>query len=47
LRWSELITGQLHHEEVPGTHAGLIIDPGVSKMADIIRNAIDDVIEQK
>ena len=47
LRWSELITGHLQHEEVPGTHAGLLIEPSVSNMAAKIRAAIDEVLVRK
>ncbi|MBK8985704.1 MAG: amino acid adenylation domain-containing protein [Chloroflexi bacterium] len=45
LRWSELITGELHHEVVPGTHAMLLEEPNVSVMAAKIRAAIDEAAD--
>jgi thioesterase domain-containing protein len=44
LRWSELINGRLRHKVVPGTHAGLLIEPSVSQMAAEIRAAIDKTL---
>ncbi|MCB9420437.1 MAG: amino acid adenylation domain-containing protein [Ardenticatenaceae bacterium] len=47
LRWSELINGRLQHEVVPGTHAGLLIEPGVGQMAAKIRAAVDVTLSNK
>jgi amino acid adenylation domain-containing protein len=44
-RWSELITGRLTPVIIPGTHAGLLVEPNVNVMAAEIRAAIDQVIE--
>ena len=46
MRWSELINGRLQHEVVPGTHAGLLIEPGVSRMAAKIRAAFDERLQK-
>ena len=40
MQWSDVITGDLHIEIVPGTHATLLQDENAAAMADLITKAL-------
>ena len=42
IRWSELISGELHTKIAEGTHAGLVLEPGAHELAMAIRTAIQE-----
>ncbi|MEZ4591278.1 MAG: amino acid adenylation domain-containing protein [Chloroflexota bacterium] len=46
LRWSELISGELHTKIVDCTHAGLVLEPGAGELATAIGAAIAEAQPQ-
>ncbi|MBK7894399.1 MAG: hypothetical protein IPJ90_05840 [Anaerolineaceae bacterium] len=46
LRWSELISGELHTKIADCTHAGLVLEPGAGELAAAIGAAIEEAQAQ-
>ena len=40
LKWADVITGKLHVEAVPGTHATLVEDESAKVIADLVSKAL-------